>query len=191
MTTAVESSWEVFKARLQADGVVFYLPEAACQALQEGELDTVIFGTDQRAWCEHFLYDKLRRIQAGEIGLFQPGLTDPAAGEEIKRRLNALTSAAKRSPSGTYLAFGNSSVVEFLWCIVRVGKYHRGERVAKYRQEDEGLLVAVLHRYSRYAVEQARRAIERVLREGDRANIVRIAELLDIPISGSVREIND
>lgn len=185
MATTAVSFWEVFKACLQFEGMFFFLPQATCDALEAGERNIVVFHNQEPEWREHYLHDKLTQIQLGVSPLFRPAITDPEAWEVIRSRIaGALSLEPHREGRSGHLALDDGSVVEFLWCKVRVGKRRESPLPAAYRQEDEGYLVAVRQRYLRSAVNEMRRILEQLLREGDRAHVIRFAKLAGIHIPG-------
>lgn len=185
MATTAVSPWEVFKACLQSGGMFFFLPQATCDALEAGELDIVVFLDQQELeWREHYLHHKLAQIQLGASPLFRPTITDPEAWEVIRGRIDgALSLESHREGRSGHLALDDGSVVTFLWCRVRVGK-RRQNPTTEYHQEDDGWLVVVQHRHLSYAVDRTRLVLERLLREGDRAHIVRFAKFAGIHIPG-------
>ncbi len=186
MATTVVSPWEIFKACLQSEGMFFFLPQATCDALEAGELDIVVFHDQEKdEWREHYLHHKLTRIQLGSAPLFRPTITDPEAWEVIRGRIaGALSLEPHREGRSGHLALDDESVVEFLWCSVRVGKRRETPFPSAYQREDDGYLVVVRHRHLAYAVDRVRLALERLLREGDRAHIIRFAKSAGIHIPG-------
>lgn len=189
MTTAVGSPWEVFRAHLQSDGMFFFLQAATSLAFEAGERDIVKFDNEIQLpeWREHYLYATLVQIEAGKGRLFTPVLTDPEVWKEISPYLEEAFSAEphRNRRTSAHLALDNGSVVEFLWCRVRVGKRQESPHCrVEYREEDEGHLVVVQRRHLDDAVNQVRRKLERLLREGNRAHIIRIAKFTGIPIPG-------